>query len=222
VTGGVSDSGGGIMNGGGTLTLTNSTVSGNMSTRTGGGGIFNGGTLTLTTSTVSANRGQAVGDGIWNIGRLTITNSTVSGNNGYGISTSGTLTITNSTVSGNTGGGIQSETDVDTVTLTNTLIDGNCAIKNISVLVSNGYNIESPGDTCGLDQPTDQAGIMEVQLDLGPLLPNGGPTMTHALGGDSVAIDKIPPDMCEVDEDQRGFTRPGGTMCDVGSFEVQP
>jgi hypothetical protein len=30
--------------------------------------------------------------------------------------------------------------------------------------------------------------------------------------------------MCEVETDQRGEPRPetGGTLCDVGSFEVQP
>jgi hypothetical protein len=30
--------------------------------------------------------------------------------------------------------------------------------------------------------------------------------------------------MCEVTEDQRGEPRPetGGTLCDVGSFELQP
>ena len=38
----------------------------------------------------------------------------------------------------------------------------------------------------------------------------------------SVAIDVIPADMCEVNTDQRGEPRPGGTMCDVGAFEVQP
>jgi hypothetical protein len=59
-------------------------------------------------------------------------------------------------------------------------------------------------------------------LNLGELADNGGPTMTHALLPGSVAIDVIPADMCEVDEDQRGEPRPGGTMCDVGAFEVQP
>jgi hypothetical protein len=39
---------------------------------------------------------------------------------------------------------------------------------------------------------------------LGPLQDNGGPTMTHALGAGSVAIDVIPADICEVTEDQRG------------------
>ena len=46
--------------------------------------------------------------------------------------------------------------------------------------------------------------------------------MTHALGEGSVAIAVIPPEMCEVDEDQRGELRSGGTMCDAGAFEVQP
>jgi hypothetical protein len=53
--------------------------------------------------------------------------------------------------------------------------------------------------------------------------------MTHkpgdgGLGEGSVAIDAIPGDACEVDTDQRGEPRPeaGGTMCDVGSLEVQP
>lgn len=46
---------------------------------------------------------------------------------------------------------------------------------------------------------------------------------TAALGTGSVAIDAIPGDACEVDADHRGEPRPemGGTMCDVGSVEVQ-
>jgi len=86
--------------------------------------------------------------------------------------------------------------------------------------LSNGYNIESPGDTCSFDQGTDQADVTEGQLNLGELADNGGPIQTHALLPGSVAIDVIPADMCEVDEDQRG--EPRGTMCDVGAFEVQP
>jgi len=91
----------------------NSMVSGN--TATGGGGIANyQSTLTLTNSTVSGNSSLAGdGGGISNYGSvLTLTNSTVSGNssdggNGGGISNkrfgniSGTLTIINSTISDN-------------------------------------------------------------------------------------------------------------------------
>ena len=73
----------------------------------------------------------------------------------------------------------------------------------------------------------------EITDPVGPLQDNGGPTMTHALQTVpvvSVAIDKIPEADCvhadgsPLTTDQRGQPRPetGGTMCDVGAFEVQP
>ena len=74
-----------------------------------GGGIYSSGfqnTLTLTNSTISGNSAN-YGGGIHNgQGSLTMTNSTVSDNSanyGGGISksTNGTLTVTNSTISGN-------------------------------------------------------------------------------------------------------------------------
>ena len=65
---------------------------------------------------------------------------------------------------------------------------------------------------------------------LGPLQDNGGPTMTHALLPGSPAINQIPVEDCldadgaPLATDQRGVSRPetGGTLCDVGAFEVQP
>jgi hypothetical protein len=231
------NSGGGILNGG-TLTLIHSAVSGN-STQYEGGGILNYsfGTLTLTHSTVSGNSAESYGGGIFNYGTLTLTNGTVSGNTagqGGGIVnySFGTLTLTHSTVSGNTagasggGGGIF---NYGTLTLTNTLVDDDCFGETNDV--SGGGNLESSGDTCGFDQPTDQVNVTAEQLALGPLQDNGGPTMTHALGAGSVAIDVIPEaDCADADEqplttDQRGEPRPAGTTepkkCDVGAFEVQ-
>jgi hypothetical protein len=75
--------GGGIFNEG-TLTVTNSTLSGN----TGyGGGVYNSGTATVTNSTLSGNA-AAEGGGIWNTGTATLKNTIVanspSGNNCYG------------------------------------------------------------------------------------------------------------------------------------------
>jgi hypothetical protein len=115
----------GIRNNGGTLTLSNSLVSGNRATvgqfQNGVGGIFNqGGRVALTNSTVSGNSASAsvpfdtaVG-GILNsccLSRVTLTNSTVSGNSASspsdafgGILNSGSgsaVILTNSTVSGN-------------------------------------------------------------------------------------------------------------------------
>jgi hypothetical protein len=209
-----------------------------------GGGISNviGGVVTLTDSTVSGNSAEGVygGGGIFNVATLTLTNSTVSGNsatNGWGGGiqnitfdsfNSGNAKLINSTVSGNSatngGGGIDNDW---TLTLTNTLVDDDCAQEATDV--SGGGNIESPGNTCGFDtNKGDQFDVTAEQLNLGPLQDNGGPTMTHALGAGSVAIDAIPEEVCvdadgePLTTDQRGEPRPAGSGCDVGAFEVQP
>jgi nitrous oxidase accessory protein NosD len=128
--------GAGIYNSG-TLTLTNSTVSGNNTGYAGnGGGIFNnGGTLTLQSSTVSGNSASLKGGGIRSTGgTLTLTNSAVSGNNssfdgGGGIfSEGGTLTLSGTTIEGNTagargGGGVDNVSAE--LTLTNSTISDN-------------------------------------------------------------------------------------------------
>jgi hypothetical protein len=114
--GGIANVGGGIYNEG-TLTLTNTRVSGNSADFSGG--IENIGTLTLINSTVSDNsaRGAFISSGGINNsgGTLTLINTTVSNNRaGWGaagiFNSGGTLTLTNSTVSGNiandNGGGI--------------------------------------------------------------------------------------------------------------------
>ena len=99
-----------------------------------GGGISNYGTLTITDSTITGNQVYLTGGGIQNGGTLTITNSTVSGNGatgqhdvqpwGHGSGISGTVTLTNSTVSGNgaslAGGGIEGSG-----VITNSTISGN-------------------------------------------------------------------------------------------------
>ncbi len=225
--------GGGIHNGiDGTMTLTHSTVSNNVA---GGyvGGIDNDGVMTITNSTVSGCFTDFSGGGIANHGTLTVTNSTVSGNTadevGGGIDNDGTLTMTNSTVSGNTarfsGGAIDNWASA--ATLTNTLVGGDCE----GAIISGGYNIESPGNTCGFDHGTDQPETTTAELNLGPLQDNGGTTMTHALLTEptaSVAIDQIPKADCvhadglPLTTDQRGLPRPVGNRCDVGAYEVQP
>jgi hypothetical protein len=165
-----------------------------------------------------------------------LTNSTVSANTaseGGGIYSdgSGPVTLTNSTVSGNSAGSgsailLNPLDSFPIVVATAALIDGACAQQGEVTWTSNGHNIESPGNTCGLDQPTDQVNVSDEDLKLGELAENGGPTMTHALGEGSVAIDQIPAVDCVDAEgeplltDQRGFPR--DSMCDVGAFEAQP
>ena len=144
--------------------------------------------------------------------------------------TGGELFLASSTIAGNdapTASAIYDPGTSDAVrqSITNTLIEGHCAG---SPLDSGGHNIESPGDTCGFDQATDQPAA--GQLNLGPLEDNGGPTKTHALLENSVAIDQVPEADCvdgagePLGVDQRGEPRPAGVSatCDVGAFEVQP
>jgi uncharacterized repeat protein (TIGR01451 family)/CSLREA domain-containing protein len=98
------------------VTIRNSTIIGSYSLGGDGGGIWIGITdsLTLINSTVSGNQAGVRGGGIWNQGTLLLVNSTVDGNttagSGGGIYNAGTLVVTGSTVSNNqasNGGGIQ-------------------------------------------------------------------------------------------------------------------
>jgi CSLREA domain-containing protein len=115
----------------GVLTLTNSTISGNIALADGGG-FYNSssGTVNLTNSTVSGNTAYAYGGGGYNYGDVTIASSTVSGNTasfGGGIDNEGRLTLNNSTLSGNSatsGGAIYSTDDLD---LVNSTVSGNTA-----------------------------------------------------------------------------------------------
>jgi hypothetical protein len=229
----------GIGNDGGVLTVTNSTIhpwgidsdTGTLtliaSTVSGVDGVsMRDGSLTIIDSTVST------GSGIDSYGPLTVVNSTVSGNGlagmiAGGIRAWGPATLISTTVSGNLGAAdIYAD---QSLTAINSIVDGRCSVsEEAGVIVSNGNNIESPGNTCGFDQPGDQPSVSADDLKLGELADDGGPTRTHALAEGSVAIDQIPAANCvdadgeALTTDQRGEARPGGTMCDVGAFEVQP
>jgi hypothetical protein len=137
--------GGGIYNQG-TLTVQNSTISGNSADSARGGGINNYGTMTMQNSTLSGNSAGARGGGIQNWGTLTVSSSTLSGNSatlvGGGIANAGTLTMQNSTLFGNsadTGGGISNQS---TLTVSNSTLSGGSAssggggIHNLSNVVT--------------------------------------------------------------------------------------
>jgi hypothetical protein len=146
---GLLDNGAGIrFDSSGTLTLSNSTVSGNRATgfAARGGGIYAApGALTVTDSTIAGNTAGGNGGGIGQrIGTLLVTGSTISGNSagrdGGGIFTkpfdgaiSNSTMISNSTISGNSagiwGGGIYSFTRGNltsgNTTISNSTISGN-------------------------------------------------------------------------------------------------
>ncbi len=234
-----SGSGGGIYSDGITMTITNSTISGNSAEA--GNGIFNtSGGMAIINSTVSGNSSSnGVGGGIYNFtgGTMDIVNSTVSGNSNItagGIENNGgTMSLTNSTVSGNSGSGTNtggiSNAPGSMVNVRNTIIAGNTTQDFKGTLSSQGYNLI--GNTSGTTiTGTTTGNQLNVDPHLGPLQDNGGPTFTQALLSGSTAIDGG--SFIGLHTDQRGFTRPvdnpaipnatGGDGSDIGAFEVQP
>ena len=152
----------GVVANAGTLALIHVNVSGSDF------GVHNTGTLNVMSTTLVGN-----GVGIENAmgGELTLTNSTVSGNADVGVVAGGMTTVSYTTFSEN-GFSLWYGGDAyggDALTLTSSLLADPCDVEDGADVTSNGYNIESPADTCGLDQTGDQANVSADDLKLGPL-----------------------------------------------------
>jgi hypothetical protein len=209
----------------GNLTVNQATLQ-NGSATVSGGGIENYGVVTVTRSTLSGNIANS-GGGIYNEGTLVVTNSTFSGNtasDGGGIENEGgTLTVSYSTFSGNAApgnGGSIVNWSGGTVNLAGNIFEAGANGENCytvgGTLNDNGYNLSS--DTSCVSGGAGS--VTDATLKLGSLADNGGDTLTHALPVGSPAIDAIPNGSCSVGTDQRGISRPQGSACDSGAFEL--
>ena len=206
-----------------------------------GGGIFNdtSGSVTINNSSVTGNLAGATlsvanGGGIYNSGRVTISNSTIGGNTasfgqGGGIYNGAGMTINNTTISGNTAtrfGKGDNVYSVGAVVIQNSIIangvNGNC----YGSVTSIGYNSSSDG-TCKFNYTGD---LNNTDHKLGPLQNNGGPKQTMALLSGSPAIDAGNPNGCMdsnghlLRTDQRDMPRPDkedSVGCDMGAYESQ-
>jgi len=131
--------GGALSTAGQAMTVTNSTLSGNIAT--GGGGAIQAdfGSVTIVDSSIISNQASINGGGIDNGGAtLSVTGSTIAGNTGYNgggiLSAQNTTTlVVASTISGNTavtnaGGGL--EENGGTANLVNSTLSGNSAAVN--------------------------------------------------------------------------------------------
>ena len=245
--------GGGVLNAG-SMFMFGTTVEGNAAEE--GGGVYGydatrfGGDLWLSNlalldvadSTISNNTAQR-GAGIYSIAlRTAVWNSTFSGNDAseeggalyLGGTTLGASTIylAQNTIADNTaplGSALVANGATPTVRLAGNVVSGECIAQGDAVVFeSRGYNVESPGDGCGLTESSDGPNTTSEQLSLGPLRDNGGETKTHLPAGDSIVIDLIPLEECanvfpvEPSFDQRVVARPQGAGCDAGSVEVVP
>lgn len=219
-----SNSGGGLYNGlTGYLLVTNSSLYDNAAQQSSGGGIDNRGQLQLTASSIYSNTTVTQGgSGLYNAASAQMINSTLSYNRvlniadgGALLNNGGTFIITNTTFSANYGPSIVRTSGI--VTIVNSLIgapaDGgnNC----VGTIVSLGHNLDS-GNSCGFTATGD---ITNANPSLGALQNNGGPTPTRGLTGSSPALDAGNDAQCPA-SDQRGVSRPQGSSCDIGAYEV--
>ena len=239
----------------GTAIITDSTFTNNTETTgSGGAGIYIFGptpTLTMSNSTVSGNTTSGNGGGFrlsWggpSTGTIAIMNSTISGNSadihggGIELNASGyTLTMNNVTISGNTtdadtndvgdGGGVHVSAGL--LSLQNTIVAGNfdetgqapdCGGASLD---SRGYNLVQSTGGCTLTGNLT-GNITGLDPQLGPLEANSGHTMAHDLLPSSPAIDAGSPSQpgsggnaCEL-RDQSGVPRPQIAACDIGAME---
>ena len=227
--------------GGAAVTISGLVIEGGSSpSTTDGGGILNSaGVLSLSDSTVTSNLSLRHGGGIetTSTGITNIVNSTISGNSanvdGGGVDNSGgTTSLINATVTANTAdadsngfgqaGGIGNFGR--TTNLRSTIVAGNvdkggqvpdCINVAGSTLASQGQTLI--GNTTGCAYSAATGDITGVDPKLAPLAANGGRTPTHALLPGSPALDKG--GGC-AKTDQRGIPRSAGGACDIGAYEL--
>ncbi len=203
-----------------------------------GGGLFNGGTASLINSTLGGNLGAGGGGGsggppitvyVWVSWKQAYEEDTIpaapNGASGSGFggiySTNAALRLTNCTVAFNTASGgtdywtrVVAGVSVTGAFMVNTLLASNSPGGNASgPIVDGGHNLSSDA-SCAFTDPTS---LSNTDPLLGPLADNGGPTLTMALLAGSPAIGaadsaSAPP------TDQRGFPRPTGSA-DIGACE---
>jgi hypothetical protein len=211
---------------GGTLNLTNSTVSGNTAsgnpTSDGDGGglaVLSSGSATIVNSTIAHNTAApnipipAGGLLVATTGTVLVENSTIADNqtttttgSGGIDNISGTTTLVNSIIAANTNvlGGSDVSREAGTVNATNTLI------QNLASGTVNGTNVNN---------------IFGMDPQLGPLQNNGGGTDTLAITTTSPAFAAGNPSLVpsDITTDQRGtgFSRVVNGQLDLGAFQIQ-
>jgi CSLREA domain-containing protein len=218
--------GGGIYNNDGSPTISNVTLSNNSAGQ--GGGIYNnhtstGSSPTLTNVTFDSNS-ASYGGGLYNLANsnailtnVTFYNNHASPRGGAIYNNNSTPVLTNVTFGANTapGGGSAIYLDYGNPIIQDSIFWGSgLTVGNESAIISD--TIVQGGCPAGVTCNN----VLNVDPLLGPLQNNGGDTPTMALGVGSPAIDAGNDATC-ASTDQRGISRPQGSHCDMGAYEVQ-
>ena len=185
------DNGGGLNTEDTNTTITNSTFDTNTAT-TDGGGLYVGGTATVTNNTFSSNKASNNGAGIINNG--------------------GTLALINTIIAGSKGSDNTTDTGAD------------CGNFGTIGTMKNNLIEDTGADACGLVDNVN-GNVIGFSAFLGNLDYYGGVTKSFELLTSSKAINGGDNASCPL-KDQTGDFRlnadggQGGTVCDIGSYEV--
>ncbi|MDX2077133.1 MAG: hypothetical protein SFZ02_11925 [bacterium] len=165
--GGLFPGSGGAIQNNGTLSITNSTLSGN-SVASFGGAIYNDGTLTITGSTLSGNSAGTSGGAIYTSVGNTITISTSDFTNNsadYGgaiLNNLNIITISDSTFTNNSvtidGGAIYNGSGA--VTITNSTVSGNSATQEGGAIYNDNGTVTITGSTVSGNSATGNGGAI--------------------------------------------------------------
>jgi hypothetical protein len=236
--------GGAVFNNGGTVTITDSTLTGNTATGGAGGA---GGVDSSGRASQTGSGGSGFGGAIFNRnGTLTVLNSTIANNaafagaaglKGPAVAGAGTTTLGAAGSAG--GGGIYNLSDgaggIATVNLANSIISGSTAPSDLV----NNRNNPGAGSAATINASTpnivqtailnqnggviNAGGVMTVNPLLSALVNHGGPTSTLALLSGSPAINTgSNAAAVGLTTDQRGFNRIVNLIVDIGAYEFQP
>ena len=230
LTGNQADLGGGVAIGFADAVFTGCTFSGNTASGGSGGGIFyqgdGGHTLRLVSSTVSGNSATIRGGGIENVSnggnsRLEVTNSTIANNTGIGgiitftqgAGTTATTTLRNTIIAGNTPSNLAIGTSGGGAVTCQTL----------------GFNLASDNGGSFLNVAPITSDKINANAALAPLANYGGTTPTNPLLANSAALDAGNSSGATSDQrgsirpiDLPGIPNAtGGDGADIGAAEMQ-
>jgi RHS repeat-associated protein len=229
------DRGGGVYVAGGTVVITLTTIDGNTATEGGGVYLYDATEFELCNTAVS----RSVGSGIYVdaafSGTLLVENSTISNNSGDGLriesaDNSTDIDVMSVTIADNASRGIHVDSGTTGITLRNSIVAENEGASDVygPFSSSSGFNLIGIVDgSSGLSgDPDSYIGDSTTPFDarITPLGKYGGPTETHALMYDSMAIDAADTNTAPTD-DQRGATHvdfdgagSGTASAEMGSF----
>ena len=163
------NSGGGFYNNTtGTVTVLNSTITGNSGQF--GGGFFNAGTATVTASTIADNSVTSNGGGFYNLAIVNVAGSTLARNsagvNGGGFFSNNTATVVNSTLTGNSagsnGGGfinLKNATVIDSTIARNFATQGGGIFNSVGTVTLSGTILAQNTVSASNSTPRDWGGL---------------------------------------------------------------